>query len=134
MVQEFLIPLRPGNDKEGGGCPEHLLGADLQVLVISNREVVALLVNPEKPKMLLKMMPIWDVGTHSFGPLLLHFSPAKVLKVSRISAHSVHHLRLCNERVERIANSTLSSVRAPFFRTLALQINAYDKMSDLGYN
>ena len=56
LVQEFLIPLRPGNDKEGGGCPEHLLGADLQVLVISNREVVALLVNPEKPKVLLKMI------------------------------------------------------------------------------
>ena len=134
MVQEFLIPLRPGNDKEGGGCPEHLLGADLQVLVISNREVVALLVNPEKPKMLLKMIPIWDVGMHSLGPLLLHFSPAKVLKVSRISAHSVHHLKLCNERVERIANSTPSSVRAPFFLTLALQINTYDKMSDPGYN
>ena len=133
MVQEFLIPLRPGNDKEGGGCPEHLLGADLQVLVIIKREVVALLVNPEKPKMLLKMMPFW-LGAHSLGHLHLHFSPAKVLKVSRISAHSVHHLRLCNERVERIANSTPSLVRAPFFRTLALQINAYDKMSDLGYN
>ena len=110
MVQEFLIPLRPGNDKEGGGCPEHLLGADLQVLVISNREVVALLVNPEKPKML----PFW-LRAQSLGHLHLHFSPAKVLKVSRISAHSVHHLRLCNERVERIANSTPSSVRAPFF-------------------